>query len=132
MAEILIIDDDADVREVMSAALEGAGHRVREAKDGSEGLALARKHHPAVVVTDMVMPEREGGEVIRQLRKEKPEIAILAVSGAVRSALYLHIAEKLGADSVLAKPFSFEALVSAVANLMNQKQRGCCIRRTVC
>ncbi len=119
MAEILIIDDDPDVRDVMKAALSAAGHQVREAKDGVEGLALVRKHHPTLVVTDIVMPEKEGMEIIRELRRQVPNIAILAVSGAVRSAFYLHLASQFGADAVLAKPFRFDDLIRVVADLLN-------------
>ena len=120
MAEILIIDDDPDVREVMNAALEMAGHHVREAQDGIEGLAMARQHHPTVVATDIVMPEQEGGQVIRQLRRELPGISILAVSGAARRDLYLKIAEQFGADAVLAKPFTPDDLTNAVGGLLTR------------
>src|SRR6267142_2330322 len=60
MAEILIIDDDPGVRDVMNAALSAVGHQVREAKNGVEGLSEVRKHPPALVVTDIVMPDKEG------------------------------------------------------------------------
>jgi CheY-like chemotaxis protein len=119
MAEILIIDDDPGALEVMTAALQSAGHRVREAGDGIGGLALFRQHRPEIVVTDMVMPGKEGVEVIRQLRREDPNIAILAVSGVVNSRFYLHVATQFGADAILAKPFRPDDLIDAVSELLN-------------
>jgi DNA-binding response OmpR family regulator len=119
MAEVLVIDDDAVSREVMTAALETAGHHVREAQNGADGIALARKYQPAVVVTDLMMPEKEGVEVIMELRQRDPEIAILAVSGVAGNDLYLHVARELGADAVLRKPFEFDALIEAVSELLN-------------
>src|SRR5258708_2474747 len=118
MAEILIIDDDPDVRDVMKAALSAAGHQVREAENGVEGLSQVRKHPPALVVTDIVMPDKEGLEIIRELRRQVPNVAILAVSGAVRGAFNLHLASQFGADAVLAKPFGFDDLVGAVADIL--------------
>jgi DNA-binding response OmpR family regulator len=123
MAEILIIDDDHDVRDVMKVALSAAGHQVREASDGVQGLALVRKYHPALVVTDIVMPEKDGIEIIRELRWRVPNVAILAVSGAVENALYLRVAKQLGAGGVLAKPFRLDDLVVAVSDLLSGSQR---------
>jgi DNA-binding response OmpR family regulator len=119
MAEILIIDDDAVTREIMTAALEVAGHHVREAQNGADGIALVRKYHPALVVTDLMMPEKEGVEVIMELRQREPDIAILAVSGVPGNDLYLHVARELGADAVLQKPVSFDRLVGVVSELLN-------------
>ena len=72
MAAILVNDDDPVIRGVMKAVLKGAGHHVQEAKDGVEGLALVRKHNPALVVTDIVMPEKDGVEFIWELRHRLP------------------------------------------------------------
>jgi DNA-binding response OmpR family regulator len=129
MAEVLIIDDDPDVRDVMKAALSAAGHQVREAPDGVQGLALVRKYHPALVVTDIVMPKKDGIEIIRELRWQVPNVAILAVSGAVESAFYLHVARQLGADVVLAKPFRLGDVVGAVSDLLNGSQHAAKSRR---
>ena len=123
MADILVIDDDAVSREIMIATLETAGHRVREAENGANGIALARKYQPAVVVTDLMMPEKEGVEVIMELRQKEPHIAILAVSGVAGNDLYLHVARELGADAVLRKPFEFDALIEAVSELLNQARQ---------
>jgi DNA-binding response OmpR family regulator len=71
-------------------------------------------------VTDLMMPEKEGVEVIMELRQKEPHIAILAVSGVAGNDLYLHVARELGADAVLRKPFEFDALIEAVSELLNQ------------
>jgi CheY-like chemotaxis protein len=123
MADILVIDDHPSDRYIMTEALIGVGHRVREAKDGAEGLALCRKHLPALVVTDIVMAAKDGIETIRELRQMAPKIPILAVSGTEHAALYLNAVTLLGADAVLAKPFRLDELVRAVTGLLNHSQR---------
>jgi CheY-like chemotaxis protein len=123
VAEILVIDDHPGDRYIMTEALTGVGHRVREAKDGAEGLDLCRKHLPALVVTDIVMAAKDGIETIRELRKMAPNIPILAVSGAAHSDCYLNAVTLLGADTTLAKPFRFDQLVRAVTDLLDASQR---------
>ena len=81
MGLILIIDDDSSVRGTMKKILEREGHEVREAEDGVVGLKLSREATPDVVVTDLLMPEKDGIETIMELRAEFPDIGILAVSG---------------------------------------------------
>ena len=72
MAKILIIDDDAQIRRMLERALTGVGYEVVEAKDGDDGLKAFAKHRPELVVTDIVMPDREGLETIRELRRLAP------------------------------------------------------------
>jgi len=123
VAEILIIDDQPGDRYIMAEALAGAGHQIRQANEGAEGLALCRERVPALVVTDIVMAVKDGIETIRELRRLVPTIPILAVSGTEHAALYLNAVSLLGADAALAKPFSFEELVQVVADLLNASQR---------
>ena len=123
MAEILLIDDDSGYRYILAEVLTGEGHQVREANDGAEGLARCREHLPALVVTDIVMAPKDGIEMIRELRQMAPNIPILAVSGAAHADCYLNAVTLLGADAVLAKPFSFDALVGAVTSLLDYSQR---------
>ena len=124
MTEILVVDDDPVAREIMTAALEAAGYDVREATNGADGIALARKCRPAVVVTDLMMPQKEGVEVIMELRQRDPEIAILAVSGVAGNDIYLHVARELGANAVLQKPFTFDRLIAVVSELVAARQIG--------
>jgi CheY-like chemotaxis protein len=119
VAEILIIDDHAGDRYIMAEALMGAGYQIRQANEGAEGLALCRERLPALVVTDIVMAVKDGIETIRELRHLAPEIPILAVSGTEHADLYLNAVSLLGADAALTKPFRFDELVQAVADLLN-------------
>ncbi len=118
---ILIVDDDEGVRHILRRALETAGYEVREASDGAAGLNRFREHRPDLVMTDIIMPEREGVETIMVLRKESPETAIIAMSGGGGGgggADYLEMAIKLGAVRVFSKPFSLAAVVGAVHEIL--------------
>jgi CheY-like chemotaxis protein len=117
MAEILIIDDDAQMRRLMTRILKSAGHYVHEATNGATGLKRFREVKPALVVTDIFMPEKEGIETIRLLRQQAPHLPILAISGSGLKD-YLHFAMQLGATAALPKPFSAEQLLQTVAKLV--------------
>ena len=119
VAEILIIDDHAGDRYIMAEALMGAGYQIRQANEGAKGLELCRERLPALVVTDIVMAVKDGIETIRELRRLAPNIPILAVSGTEHADLYLNAVSLLGADAALTKPFRFDELVQAVADLLN-------------
>jgi DNA-binding NtrC family response regulator len=116
MSRILIIDDEQPVRSVFRRALERAGHEVSEAGDGQAGLKQIAQSSFDLVVTDIVMPEMEGIEFILQLHREQPDLKVIAMSGGGRVApkAYLDMARAAGAVSVLAKPFTIEALLAAV------------------
>ncbi len=95
--QILIIDNDEGIRFILRRALETAGYEVREASDGAAGLKRFREFRPDLVMTDIIMPEREGVETIMALRKESPETAIIAMSGSGGDgADCLEMAIKLG------------------------------------
>ncbi len=102
--------------------LERAGHDVREAADGLEGLTAARARRPDLVVTDILMPNKEGIETIRELRREVPRLPILVISGDPGSALYLEMAKLLGAHAALTKPFRATDLLRAVEELLQPPQ----------
>ena len=118
MAEILVIDDEPQLRKIIVRVLAAAGHSLHEAPDGQRGLEMFRDLRPALVISDIVMPDGEGIETIRQMRKEAPEIPILAMSGASNRLLYLRAAGGLGASALLEKPFSPNDLLTAVARLL--------------
>jgi CheY-like chemotaxis protein len=122
LARILVIDDNADVRSVVVEVLESAGHEVVQAPDGARGIELQRKSPAALVITDILMPEKEGLETIRDLKKEFPALRIIAMSGSgqqVKSS-YLFTAKELGADAVLRKPFGPDALLASVQAVLQQ------------
>ncbi len=116
MATILLIEDDDIFRDMLASALEHTGHAVRHASNGGEGLRLYRENPSDLVITDIVMPEKEGLATIRELLRDFPSARIIAMSGGLTydPNLYLHMAEKLGAHAVLAKPFLLSDLIKAV------------------
>jgi PAS domain S-box-containing protein len=116
-AGILVVDDDAAVRGLFHKILTRAGYRVMEAADGAQALAALRKGGLDLVITDLVMPEKEGIETIVEIRKSHPQVKIAAVSGAF-GGRYLEVASMLGAEAALAKPVSEEALLSMVRRLL--------------
>lgn len=116
MAVILVIDDEVEMRQVIARALQGAGHTVHEAADGCSGLELFRDVHPALVIADIVMPEMEGIETIRRLRRDGSGVPIVAISG--NNPLYLHFATELGAAAALPKPFAVGELLTTVTALL--------------
>jgi DNA-binding response OmpR family regulator len=118
LAQILVIDDEPQVRRLLQTILERAGHDVFEAADGMEGLMTARARQPDLVVTDILMPNKEGIETIRELRREVPALPILVISGDPGSALYLEMAKLLGAHAALTKPFRATELLRAVEGLL--------------
>lgn len=120
MTRVLIIDDEALVLQTLGAALRRAGFQVETAEDGGEGLEVFRRAAPDVVVTDIIMPGTEGIETIVQLRRERPSLLIIAMSGGARTVNVdlLEVAHKLGADAVLRKPFRPQELVARVLELL--------------
>jgi DNA-binding NtrC family response regulator len=120
MADILVIDDDDDLRDTLRAILERGGYTVQEARHGQEGLAWCQAHAMALVITDLLMPEQEGMETIRQLRALDPAPTIIAMSGGglFEGLDLLHIATVLGAARTLQKPIRARELRMAVQDLL--------------
>ena len=120
MASVLIIDDDAVTRTVVRAILESVGHTVSEAADGYAGLAAYYLNPPELVITDILMPGKDGIETIRELRAVNPEIKIIALSGDVRldGPSILKAAHLFGANQVLEKPFRNDALARLVEDVL--------------
>jgi CheY-like chemotaxis protein len=124
MGRVLVIDDDHLVRFTIRAALEQAGHVVVEAEDGARGLAAFDASIAAapfdLVITDLLMPEKEGVETVREIRQRSATVKILVVSGGgmMKMLDYLSMAEAFGADRSLAKPFTSRTLVQVVNELL--------------
>jgi CheY-like chemotaxis protein len=116
VADVLIIDDAPLVRHLLTRILQRAGHTVREADDGRCGIAEFRRQRPALVISDLVMPDMEGIETIRALRGDDPTIPIIAISGGIPA--HLRAATALGATATLEKPFTDEALLALVDGLL--------------
>ena len=119
MAKALVIDNDPLLLRMVERVLAVAGHQVLSAKNGFQGCKLFRAHRPDIVITDILMPEQEGIETIRDLRREEPRLAIIAMSGggATKIMTFLDYAAELGADATLAKPFRPAELIDAVNKL---------------
>lgn len=117
--QILLVDDDDLSRGTIHQMLERAGHAVTSTASGSDALRLFASARPALVITDLIMPDTDGLELIQELRKMEPGLKILAISGGgrVNANEYLSVARKFGAAGVLAKPFSNQELKDAIAAL---------------
>ena len=121
MARILVIDDEMSIRSLLRKVLERAGHQVAEAVDGEEGLALYRQAPTDLVITDVFMPRKDGVETIADLRRDDPEVKIIAMTahGERESYNFLRVAEALGAAHTLEKPFAIDDVLTAVKTLLD-------------
>ena len=126
MARILIIDDAKPVRYTLKEEMEKYGYEVVEAADGRAGLDLQGREPADLVVTDIFMPEMDGLETIFELKRDYPDIPIIAISGHGNFGTvdYLRVSERLGADAVLSKPIEIEELVALVRCLLSALTRG--------
>lgn len=120
MANILLIEDEQLVANTLEIVLLKAGHKVTHAANGEIGLAKFAEARPDLVVTDIIMPDKEGIDTIREIREKDPVIPIVAYSGGGRTKNYdfLRMAQKLGATEVLRKPFANEDLIATVARCL--------------
>jgi PAS domain S-box-containing protein len=114
---VVVADDEPGVRSFFRAALEEEGYEVREAATGKQVLEIVHAHPVDLVITDLVMPEQEGIETVRALRKEFAGLGIIAMSGGF-GAHFLKVAVALGANAVLCKPVEAEDLVNRVAEVL--------------
>ena len=126
MALILVVDDEAEVGEAIRRVLERAGFSVVVANGVSEGLAAAETQQPDIVVTDMIMPKKNGIELIKAVRSRYPRVRVIAISGggsfglnsykpdAIKTHAYLAAAREAGAEEILTKPFDMNDLLAAV------------------
>lgn len=117
---ILVIDDDETIRVLLRTILERAGYRVVDSPDGNKGIRRYQESPTDLVITDLIMPGKEGIETIRELRKKFPHVKIIAVSGGGRIGpeSYLKMAKGVGALRTLRKPFDRMALLKTVEEVM--------------
>jgi DNA-binding response OmpR family regulator len=114
---VLLVDDDVEIVDSMKFALESNGYRVSVAGDGNQGLAMAEKHRPDLLILDMMMPKRSGFLVLEQLRRdaEAPPVIMITGNEGVRHQQY---AELLGVADYLRKPFPMERLIASAQKLL--------------
>lgn len=113
---VCVIEDDELVRARLGDMLRESGHRVLEADSADRGIDLIRTEKADVAVVDILMPDRDGLEAIGQLRRTRPDLKIIAISGGGRVGpqIYLDLAKQIGADASLTKPIGQDELQAAV------------------
>lgn len=118
--KILVIDDDDFVRGMICNALRKENFLVEEAHNGNEGVQKSRSFKPAVVITDMLMPDKEGIETILEIKAVNKDIKIIAMSGggSSKNMTFLEMAKKVGAEQVLSKPFKPSAMIEAIRSVL--------------
>ena len=116
---ILIADDDDQVRMLLKRVLVKAGYDVSEARNGNEAVRIFKQKSAALLITDLIMPDKEGIETIQEFRRNHTPVKIIAISGGGRldQNMYLAMAKKSGADRVLSKPFMPQDLLTVVQEL---------------
>ncbi len=120
MKHILIVDDEPQIRLMLKKLLEFEGYKVTEAFDGNQALQRYRDDPPDLIITDLIMPEKEGLETMAELLKENPEVKIIAMSGGGKNKPvgYLHTAKLLGAVETFEKPIRKEDLLEAIKKII--------------
>lgn len=132
MGSILIIDDEEDIRDALQMVLESVGHDVKVASNGNEAVELQRGEPADLIITDIIMPGKDGVDTIKEIRREFPGIRIIAISGgggvqpteyvpeAITTTAYLAAAKEAGADMAFTKPFERKELIQAVDDLFGK------------
>ena len=115
MPAVLLLEDNAAYRDLLTEVLTISGFEVCAVPDGRRVTEILQSQRIELVITDLVMPERDGIEIMTELRYSHPKLPVIAISGdmTMNRDLYLTIAEKLGASRVIAKPFRMEQLITA-------------------
>jgi CheY-like chemotaxis protein len=123
MTQILVIDDDDLIRGLLRSVLEKAGYQVLEAPDGNVGIEIFREQSADLIITDILMPEKEGLETIMEIKRESPDVKIIAISGGAKCGpfTYLKLAERFGAERVFSKPLEMRQLLQAIRELLDEK-----------
>jgi DNA-binding response OmpR family regulator len=119
--KILVIDDDGLIRMACNSVLKKGGYQVLLAENGNDGVNAFKKESPALVITDILMPDKEGLETISDLRKINASVKIIAMSGggSTHNMSFLQLARKIGAQAILIKPFKPDELLSIVQETLS-------------
>ena len=122
MARVIVIDDQEPIRRIVRTALERAGHEVFDAGDGELGLQLLERHAADVVLSDIFMPGMDGIQMLRQIRKQFPDVKVIVMSGGDSTGMLdlRRDAELLGAVKSLPKPFTTHEIVAIVNSVLER------------
>jgi DNA-binding response OmpR family regulator len=115
---ILLVDDDYEIIESMRLALESRGYQIMVARDGNQGLAMAEREDPDLLILDMMMPKRSGFLVLEKLRRSRPVPMRVIMITANEGSRHKAYAEMLGVDDYLRKPFAMDRLLDSVSRLL--------------
>jgi DNA-binding response OmpR family regulator len=116
-AMVLVVDDDPLMRTLIGDVLESAGYQPIEAQNGREASCMCSEQNVSLIIMDLVMPEREGIETIREIRRDYPVLPIIAISGAFEGTM-LKAAQYLGANATIRKPFGMQLLLDTIRQLL--------------
>ncbi len=118
----------SDIREMLRNMLEFNGYEVDDAPDGKAAIRLYRREPADLIITDIIMPDKEGLETIFELRRDFPDLKIIAISGGgyVEADDYLHLAKSFGAKRTFTKPFKLKEMLKAVEELLGNKEKSYC------
>lgn len=124
MPGILLVEDEKDLREMLKASLIRRKYTVIEAENGKDAISHFKPLITDMVITDLIMPDEDGLKVIIKLKKLKPTLKIIAISGGGKAGpgSYLNLAKALGADAIFSKPFSVHDLISKIEELLLTEQ----------
>lgn len=120
MKTILVIDDERQIRIMLRKMLENEGYHILDASDGNEAINIYKENEIDLVITDLIMPEKEGLETIFELKQKAPDMKIIAMSGGGRNKpdTYLDLAKRAGASLTFVKPIRKKDLIEAVNKLI--------------
>jgi YesN/AraC family two-component response regulator len=119
--KILLVDDEILTRKTLEAFLVRKGFDVISAEDGHHATRFLKKYTPQIVITDIIMPEKNGIELILDIQKKYPSIKIIAISGGgkINASTHLNIAKDLGVHAIISKPVTDKDLLSAIEECLN-------------
>ena len=120
MARILVVDDDQFLRLLITRALETAGHSVSSCENGRQAVEHIQHADTDLLITDILMPEMDGVDTVRAIRRLQPDLPIIAISagGPAKASDFLSLAQAFGATETLTKPFRPEDIVAAAGRLL--------------
>jgi len=123
MARILVVDDDDEIRSLLRAVLTRHGYEVTEAANGLIAIRLLKREAFDIVITDLVMPDKEGLETIQEIVRDFPYTPVIAISGWAREGphSYLRVAEQFGASYTFTKPLDFGGMLAAIKTLLGEE-----------